>query len=103
VQIIDDVFYLVNKQKLPISYALNMLEYIPNEENFLPWSYALKHVRKFLELIEDDSQEYLKFREYLIRLIKGTYHRLKWGESSLDTVDEKYFSYIFICWFDVYS
>jgi hypothetical protein len=29
------------------------------------------------------------FKTYLIELIKSTYHRLKWGESSMDTIDEK--------------
>jgi aminopeptidase N len=62
VQIIDDAFYLANNQKMPISYALNILEYIPREDNFLPWKYVIKSVKKIINLIEDDSQVYSKFR-----------------------------------------
>ena len=47
---------------MPISYALNILEYIPREDNFLPWKYVIKSVKKIINLIEDDSQVYSKFR-----------------------------------------
>jgi hypothetical protein len=56
------VFYLVNKQKLHVSYALNILEYLPVEESYLPWKFAIKHLREFLKNIEDDSPTYAKFR-----------------------------------------
>jgi hypothetical protein len=62
VQIIDDIFFLVNNQNLPVSFALNILEYIPNEDNYLPWKFVIKHLREFLNNIEDDSSVYAKFR-----------------------------------------
>lgn len=61
-QIIDDAFYLVNNQKMPISNALNILEYIPREDNFLPWKYLVKNVKTIINYIEDDSKIYSKFR-----------------------------------------
>ena len=65
VHIIDDVFYLINNQKLPVSFALNILEYIPEEESYLPWKFAIKHLREIFNNIEDDSPIYAKFRVYL--------------------------------------
>ena len=62
VQIIDDAFYLANNQRMSISIALNILKYIPKEDNFLPWKYAIKNVKTILNYIEDDSQVYSKFR-----------------------------------------
>jgi hypothetical protein len=62
VQIIDDTFYLINNQILSISYGLNLIEYIPNEDSYLPWKFAIEHVRRIIRYIEDDSQIYSKFR-----------------------------------------
>lgn len=61
-QIIDDVFYLVNNQIMPISYGLNLLEYISKENRYLPWKYAIKHIKTILDFVEDHSQIYAKFR-----------------------------------------
>lgn len=62
VQIIDDAFYLVNQEKLPISVALDLFDYLPAEENFLPWKYAVHNIRKIIRNIEDDSPTYSEFR-----------------------------------------
>jgi hypothetical protein len=61
-QLIDDMFYLINNQKLSISFGLNLIEYLPNEDNYLPWKFTLEHIKKILKFIEDDSQIYSKFR-----------------------------------------
>lgn len=104
------MFYLINNQILPISYGLNILEYLPRENKFLPWKYAVEHVKKILSYVEDDSQIYSKLRvnkyflkflncqnflnlslkEYIIDLIKPIYVKLQWGENIMDTLDEKY-------------
>lgn len=66
VQIMDDVFYLINNQLLPITYGLNMLEYLPKENKYLPWKFSIGHIKKILNYIEDDSQVYSKFRVSLV-------------------------------------
>jgi hypothetical protein len=62
IQLIDDSFYLANNQHLSITTALDVLEYIVEEDHFLPWKYAIKHIKKIIMFIEDDSAVYAKFR-----------------------------------------
>ena len=61
-QIIDDMFYLINSQVLSIADGLSLVEYIPNEDSYVPWKYAIEHLRRIIRFIEDDSQIYSKFR-----------------------------------------
>ncbi|CAF0715734.1 unnamed protein product [Brachionus calyciflorus] len=89
VQIIDDVFYLINNQHLSIRTGLNMLEYLKRETRYLPWKFAVDHIKKIFSYIEDDSQIYSKFREFIIGLVKPVYERLQWGENLMDSTDEK--------------
>lgn len=70
-QIIDDMFYLVNNQMIPISYGLNLLQYISEENRYLPWKYAVKHIKTILDYVEDHSQIYSKFRVRFFTLIKS--------------------------------
>ena len=70
--IIDDVFFLVNNDKLSISFAFNILEYLPEEENYLPWKFAIKNLRKIIRNIEDDSPTYSKFRVRFKKISKNT-------------------------------
>ena len=89
VQIIDDVFYLANNQRISITTALDVIQYIPNEDKFLPWKFLVNNIKRVIGFIEEDSLIYSNLRDYLIRLIKPTYHKLKWGESLYETIDEK--------------
>lgn len=89
VQIIDDVFYLANSQRVPITTALKVLEYIPYEDKYLPWRFLVDNVKRLVSSIEDDSLIYSNLRDYVIRLMKPTYHRLKWGESPFESMDDK--------------
>ena len=47
---------------MSITYALNILEYIQKEDNFLPWKYLVKNIKNIISYIEDDIQIYSKFR-----------------------------------------
>ena len=62
VQLIDDMFYMVENNKLPISYALDLIEYLRNEASYLPWKFVIKHLKKLISDIEDDSNTYLMLR-----------------------------------------
>jgi hypothetical protein len=61
-QLIDDSFYLSNNGKLSVRVALNILEYLPNENSYLPWKLAIDHIKVLLSYIEDDSSVYGNFR-----------------------------------------
>lgn len=64
IQIIDDIFYLINNQFLPIRYGLNVLDYLKRETRYLPWKAAIDHIKKIFSYIEDDSQIFSKFRVF---------------------------------------
>ena len=59
---IDDAFYLSNNGKLPIWITLNMLEYLPYEESYLPWKFAIDNIKSLVSYIQDDSPIYANFR-----------------------------------------
>jgi hypothetical protein len=90
VQIIDDLFHLANSQRISLATALPLLDYMPREHQFLPWRFLVDNVKRLVECVrEEDSLIYSRLREYLIRLLRPTYHRLKWGESAREALDDK--------------
>lgn len=60
------MFFLINNQFLSIRYGLNLLDYLKQENRFLPWKFLIDQIKKIFSFIEDDSQIYSKFRVYLI-------------------------------------
>ncbi len=76
VQLIDDMFHMAETGELPVAYALDTLEYIRDEESYLPWRFAVKHLKRLIAHIEDDSSStYVMLR--VSRALHQPQHRHK--------------------------
>ncbi|TRZ00841.1 hypothetical protein DNTS_027624 [Danionella cerebrum] len=81
--LIDDVFNLARAGYLPQSIPLQMISYLSQEMEFLPWhaaSRALYQLDKLLDRTDDHSL----FSNYVLRQVEARYHRLGWPAISPD-------------------
>lgn len=46
-----------------------MLDYLKQENRFLPWKFVIDQIKKIFTYIEDDSQIYSKFRVCLNKIL----------------------------------
>ncbi len=89
VQLVDDLFRLADERRLPMRTALSLLAYLPRETAFLPWRLLAAHLATLLRRVADQPAVYSLLRAHLIRLLRPTYHRLKWGEAAGESSDAK--------------
>ncbi|XP_073693903.1 thyrotropin-releasing hormone-degrading ectoenzyme-like [Garra rufa] len=81
--LIDDVFNLARAGYLPQNVPLQMISYLSQEAEFLPWhaaSRALYQLDKLLDRTEDHSL----FSDYVLRQVEPKYHKLGWPATSPD-------------------
>ncbi|XP_077090151.1 thyrotropin-releasing hormone-degrading ectoenzyme-like [Siphateles boraxobius] len=81
--LIDDVFNLARAGYLPQNVPLQMISYLSQESEFLPWhaaSRALYQLDKLLDRTEDHSL----FSDYVLRQVEPKYHKLGWPSTSPD-------------------
>ncbi|XP_059361420.1 thyrotropin-releasing hormone-degrading ectoenzyme-like isoform X1 [Carassius carassius] len=81
--LIDDVFNLARAGYLPQNIPLQMILYLSQESEFLPWhaaSRALYQLDKLLDRTEDHSL----FSDYVLRQVEPKYHKLGWPATSAD-------------------
>ncbi|MBN3324836.1 TRHDE protein, partial [Atractosteus spatula] len=79
--LIDDVFNLARAGYLPQNIPLEIICYLPQEKEFLPWhaaSRSLYHLDKLL----DRTEEYSIFSDYVLKQVASVYHRLGWPINS---------------------
>ncbi|KAJ8261753.1 hypothetical protein GJAV_G00158020 [Gymnothorax javanicus] len=78
--LIDDVFNLARAGYLPQSIPLEMICYLPHEQEFLPWHAASRSLYQLDKLL-DRTEEYSIFSDYVLRQVAPMYHRLGWPSS----------------------
>ncbi|XP_066580023.1 thyrotropin-releasing hormone-degrading ectoenzyme [Amia ocellicauda] len=81
--LIDDVFNLARAGYLPQNIPLEIICYLPQEKEFLPWhaaSRSLYHLDKLL----DRTEEYNIFSDYVLRQVASMYHRLGWPTNAVN-------------------
>ncbi|XP_035280469.1 thyrotropin-releasing hormone-degrading ectoenzyme-like [Anguilla anguilla] len=79
--LIDDVFNLARAGYLPQNIPLEMICYLPQEKEFLPWHAASRSLYQLDKLL-DRTEEYSVFSDYVLRQVASMYHRLGWPTSS---------------------
>ncbi|KAL4660238.1 thyrotropin-releasing hormone-degrading ectoenzyme [Arapaima gigas] len=79
--LIDDVFNLARAGYLPQNIPLEMICYLPQEREFLPWHAASRALYQLDKLL-DRTEEYSLFSDYVLRQVASMYHRLGWPVSS---------------------
>ncbi|KAI1882544.1 hypothetical protein AGOR_G00251840 [Albula goreensis] len=79
--LIDDVFNLARAGYLPQSVPLEIICYLPQEREFLPWHAASRSLYQLDKLL-DRTEEYSVFSDYVLKQVASMYHRLGWPVNS---------------------
>ncbi|XP_051974431.1 thyrotropin-releasing hormone-degrading ectoenzyme-like [Xyrauchen texanus] len=81
--LIDDVFNLARAGYLPQKVPLQIISYLSQESDFLPWhaaSRALYQLDKLLDRTEDHNL----FSDYVLKQVAPKYHKMGWPSTSSD-------------------
>ncbi|XP_048865236.1 thyrotropin-releasing hormone-degrading ectoenzyme-like [Brienomyrus brachyistius] len=79
--LIDDVFNLARAGYLPQNIPMEIICYLPQEREFLPWHAASRCLYQLDKLL-DRTDEYSVFSDYVLKQVASVYHRLGWPTSS---------------------
>lgn len=81
--LLNDVIALADGEYLQYSTALEMLDYLPNERNLVPWSVATSQIKKLLALMELDSPDvFVKLSAHFHELALDAYDHVKFSGCS---------------------
>lgn len=83
-QLINDIFSLSRGLYVGAEMPLELIEYLKNENDYLPWAVFLNRIKYYLDML-DLTEINGDLCEYLIELIEPYYRRLGWEPKSTDT------------------
>lgn len=83
-QLINDVFSLAQANKIRATKPFEIVRYIVNEDEYLPWSALLDRLAFYINIIES-TEVFGELRQYLIDLIKPVYSKLTWENKATDS------------------
>ncbi|XP_053945437.1 membrane alanyl aminopeptidase-like [Anastrepha ludens] len=86
-QIVDDLLNLARANVLEYDVALNVLEYLESEINYLPWTSAFNGFSFINTRLGNDTES---FYSYIIELTETAYNQLGFDERSNDTALDIY-------------
>ncbi|VBB27155.1 unnamed protein product, partial [Acanthocheilonema viteae] len=89
-RIIDDAFALAEANYISYEIPLNLTQYLPMEEEFLPWRMALNGIGTILENFNDEP-ETQHVRDYLEPLLLPLYNRIDWEILETSYLDDELF------------
>ncbi|KAL2088224.1 hypothetical protein ACEWY4_017052 [Coilia grayii] len=81
--LIDDVFNLARAGFLPQNVPLQIIGYLPQEKEFLPWHAASRALYQLDKLL-DRTEDYSLFSDYVLKQVAPKYHKLGWPTTSPD-------------------
>uniref|UniRef100_A0AAY4BLL3 ERAP1-like C-terminal domain-containing protein n=1 Tax=Denticeps clupeoides TaxID=299321 RepID=A0AAY4BLL3_9TELE len=81
--LIDDVFNLARAGLLPQNVPLQIICYLPQEKDFLPWHAASRSLYQLDKLL-DRTEDYSLFSDYVLKQVAPKYHKVGWPASSSD-------------------
>ncbi|XP_073803298.1 thyrotropin-releasing hormone-degrading ectoenzyme isoform X2 [Danio rerio] len=81
--LIDDVFNLARAGYLPQNVPLQMISYLSQEPEFLPWHAASRALYQLDKLL-DRTLDHSLFSDYVLRQVEPKYHKLGWPATSPD-------------------
>ncbi|XP_015717477.1 glutamyl aminopeptidase [Coturnix japonica] len=79
--ILDDAFSLARAGLVDYSVPLDLTRYLINETHYLPWHRAISAVTYIADMLEDDTNLYLRFQEYFRYLVKPIVNKLSWSDT----------------------
>ncbi|KAM3717105.1 Aminopeptidase [Dirofilaria immitis] len=89
-RIMDDAFALAEANYISYEIPLNLTQYLPLEEEFLPWRMALNGIDTILQNFNDEP-ETRHLRDYLEPLLLPLYNRIDWESLEISYLDDELF------------
>ncbi|XP_072915754.1 thyrotropin-releasing hormone-degrading ectoenzyme-like isoform X2 [Hemitrygon akajei] len=84
--LINDAFNLARAGYLPQSIPLEIMKYLSNEKEFLPWE-AASDALIYLDRLVDLNKDYNIFRQYIAQQVAPMYNLLGWPEDAANSSD----------------
>uniref|UniRef100_A0A7M4FUT1 Aminopeptidase n=1 Tax=Crocodylus porosus TaxID=8502 RepID=A0A7M4FUT1_CROPO len=81
--LIDDAFNLARAGYLPQSIPLEIIRYLSEEKDFLPWHAASRALYPLDKLL-DRTENYNIFNEYILKQVASMYLKLGWPTNNLN-------------------
>ncbi|XP_075389881.1 thyrotropin-releasing hormone-degrading ectoenzyme-like isoform X2 [Tenrec ecaudatus] len=81
--LIDDAFSLARAGYLPQNIPLEMIRYLSEEKDFLPWHAASRALYPLDKLL-DRMENYNVFNEYILKQVATTYLKLGWPKNNFN-------------------
>eukprot|EP00076_Gallus_gallus_P018414 XP_015138490.2 thyrotropin-releasing hormone-degrading ectoenzyme [Gallus gallus] len=81
--LIDDAFNLARAGYLPQNIPLEIIRYLSEEKDFLPW-HAASQALYPLDKLLDRTENYNIFSEYILRQVASMYLKLGWPTNNLN-------------------
>ncbi|XP_004700840.1 thyrotropin-releasing hormone-degrading ectoenzyme [Echinops telfairi] len=81
--LIDDAFSLARAGYLPQNIPLEMIRYLAEEKDFLPWHAASRALYPLDKLL-DRMENYNVFNEYILKQVATTYIKLGWPKNNFN-------------------
>ena len=83
-QLINDAFSLAQANLLDATKPFEIIKYLSEEVEYLPWLTAINRLRFTTDMLESTNL-YAQFQNYLIDLITPVYNKLGWEEKKTDS------------------
>ncbi|XP_078534293.1 thyrotropin-releasing hormone-degrading ectoenzyme [Lissotriton helveticus] len=81
--LIDDAFNLARAGYLPQNIPLEIIRYLSEEKDFLPWHAASRALYPLDKLL-DRTEDYSSFSEYIFKQVATMYFRLGWPSNHIN-------------------
>ncbi|XP_004406073.1 PREDICTED: thyrotropin-releasing hormone-degrading ectoenzyme [Odobenus rosmarus divergens] len=81
--LIDDAFSLARAGYLPQHIPLEIIRYLSEEKDFLPWHAASRALYPLDKLL-DRMEKYNVFNEYILKQVAATYIKLGWPKNNFN-------------------
>ncbi|XP_058424828.1 thyrotropin-releasing hormone-degrading ectoenzyme [Diceros bicornis minor] len=81
--LIDDAFSLARAGYLPQNIPLEVIRYLAEEKDFLPWHAASRALYPLDKLL-DRMEKYNVFNEYILKQVATTYMKLGWPKNNFN-------------------
>ena len=83
-QLINDIFSLSQADKISSIKPFELIKFLPNEDEYLPWSTFINRVSFYIDMLES-TEIYGDFENYLLELVTPIYTKLTWSNQEKDS------------------
>jgi hypothetical protein len=78
------VFSLAQANKIDSIKPFEIIKYLTNEGEYIPWSAFISRISFYIDMLES-SDFYGEFESYIRELVRPIYEKLTWDNSPIDS------------------